>query len=186
MATEKQIGEYSKIIYDTAVAGTKNTKGLPPPLALLLVAQAKHETGNFTSRAFLEGRNAFGYSFVRGGVYQLPEPGRIADNGQPLAKYASLQDSTREVVDWIGRRQREGKFPIDLSIITTAEQYARYLKAANYYGDSLDNYTRGLKRWFVELGDAIRRNPGASAGVALFVIGMLALLVWRGKVYAVK
>ena len=143
---------------------------------MLLVAQAKHETGNFTSNGFRLGNNAFGYSYVRGGAWQLPTPGRIADNGQPLAQYASVEDSTREVVDWIYRRVREGKFPSDLASITSPDKYALLLKQSGYYGDTLQNYSSGLRRFLADLvPEAVRDNPGAT--LLLTVLG--GFIAWR-------
>lgn len=131
------------IIYNTARAG-----GIPAALSLLLIAQAKHETGNFTSNFFKQYNNAFGYSYVPGGKWQLPAGGSIADNGKPIAAYSTLANSVNEIVDWIKRRQNEGKFPADLSTITGPDQYAQLLKSAGYYGDTLANYARGLRSFF--------------------------------------
>ena len=164
------------IIFQTATAGTPVNKGLPATLANLLVAQAAHETSNFTSRFFRDYNNAFGYSYA-GSRYQSGAGG-IADNGQPIGVYPSVADSTREVVDWIYRRQREGKFPADLATITTPEQYAKLLKDAGYYGDTLSNYTAGLKRFFVNLYQEIGKPPIAGA---LLVIGLLLILALRKK-----
>jgi flagellum-specific peptidoglycan hydrolase FlgJ len=121
--------------------------GIPDALSRLMVAQAAHETGDFTSNFFKRYNNAFGYSYVKGAKWQLPEPGTIADNGLPIAAYASVENSTMEVVDWIKRRVNEGKFPA-LNTITSPEQYAQLLKSAGYYGDTVSNYLRGLKRYF--------------------------------------
>lgn len=140
-----------QVIYSTAIGG-----GMPPILAALMVAQAAHETGNFTSRFFKEYNNAFGYSYA-GSKYQLG-PGPLADNQQPIARYASVQDSTLEIVAWIKRRQQEGKFPSDLSAITSPDQYAGLLKAAGYYGDTLANYAAGLKRYYTAVMEMIREN----------------------------
>lgn len=177
MATSPAIQAIENRIYSAALDGTPtNSKGLPPSLALLLVAQAKHETGNFTSSAYKLGNNAFGYSYVSGAKWQLPAPGRIADNGLPLAQYANVEDSTKEVVDWIYRRVREGKFPADLATITSAERYASLLKQAGYYGDTLSNYTTGLKRFLADLvPEAVKDNPGT----VLLLTALGAFIAWR-------
>jgi uncharacterized FlgJ-related protein len=132
-----------QIIYSTAKAD-----GMPDQLALLIVAQSKHETGDYTSNLFKKYNNAFGYSYVSGAKYQLPTPGTIADNGKPIAAYANVQDSTHEITAWIKRRQKDGKFPKDLATITTATQYAQLLKNAGYYGASLTEYLNGLIRFY--------------------------------------
>jgi len=170
MATQTEINNISYRIRAAAIVGTdKNPKGVPALLADLMVAQAKHETGNFTSRAFLQDNNAFGYSFVPGGYWQLG-PGLIADNGKPVARYATIEDSTAEIVDWIYRRISEGKFPANLNDITTPDQYAQLLKGAGYYGDTLQNYLEGLRRWFV-------LNTGSDA---LLILG-LALALYAAR-----
>jgi len=169
MPTQSEIQDFSYRIRSAAIVGTdKNPKGVPPVLADLIVAQAKHETGNFSSRAFLQDNNAFGYSYVAGAYWQIG-PGIIADNGQPVARYASIEDSTAEIVDWIYRRIAEGKFPANLNDITTPDQYARLLKGAGYYGDTVSNYLEGLRRWFV-------LNTGSDAILILgLALGLYAL-----------
>lgn len=164
------------IIFQTARAGTATNPGLPATLANLLIAQAKHETGNYTSRFFTQYNNAFGYSYA-GSKYQTG-PGPTADNGQPIGVYGSLADSVREIVDWIYRRVREGKFPADLSTIQTPEQYAALLKSAGYYGDTLANYTRGLKNFFLNLYQEIEKPAGI---VTLAVIGVLVYFALQRK-----
>jgi len=56
---------YDQLIYDAALKG-----GFNPTSAKLVVAQAKHETCNYTSNVFKKNNNLFGMKFV----------------GQPLAK----------------------------------------------------------------------------------------------------
>jgi hypothetical protein len=132
-----------QIIYQTALSS-----GIPQPLALLIVAQSKHETGDYTSNAFTLFKNAFGYAYVPGALLQVG-PGLVADNGQPVAAYASVADSAKEMVNWIFRRVNEGRFP-DLTTITDPDQYAQLLKNCGYYGDSVSNYTAGISRWFTD------------------------------------
>lgn len=162
MPTTSEITNFDSIIFDTARKGTAvNPNGLPPALSFLVVAQAKHETGNYTSNAFRSGNNAFGYSYVPGAKYQLPAPGAIADNGQPLARYDSLANSTKEIVDWIYRRKNEGSFPSNLATITDPAQYANLLKSAGYYGDTVLNYTNGLLRYLKQLPASVKFGFGS-------------------------
>jgi len=158
-------------IYKTATGGTPvNPAGVPSTLANLIVAQAKHETGNFTSNFFKKYNNAFGYSYVAGARYQLPKGGTIADNGLPIAAYKDVEDSTREIVDWIYRRKRGGMFPDDLTTIQTPEQYANLLKGAGYYGDSVSNYLRGLKNYFIN-------SPAKAATGTIIFIAAIFLII---------
>lgn len=140
------MSSYADRIFAQARAGTDiNPAGLPLDLAELVVAQARHETADFTSRIFREQNNAFGYSYS-GSRYQVGG-GAIADNGLQSAIYPTPENSVKEIVDWIYRRRNEGVFPNDLSTITTPQLYANLLKRAGFYGDTVANYTAGLLRY---------------------------------------
>jgi len=169
MATAAQITAFSNDVYTTAKAGTPtNPRGVPDTLAALMVAQAKHESGNFSSNLFQKYNNAFGYSYPASGPSKwMIGAGSIADNGRPIAAYKNIQDSTREIVDWIYRRVKEGKFPANLDTIRTPEEYALLLKNAGYYGDTFANYFRGLTSFF---------KAPAGQGVAALV--GVSVLVW--------
>lgn len=164
---ESQI--YSAALQKLQGLGFPNARAL----ALLMVAQAKHETNGFTSPVFKKNNNAFGYKYVKGAKYQLgagsaapPSEGR-----QPYAKYATVADSAREVAAWIGRRKKY------FLLVNTKEQYARELKRQGYYGrfpgmtdeQSITNYLGGLKKYY----DAtIAPNTGGVA-VALALAGVM-------------
>lgn len=136
-----------------ALAGTDNNPGLPQPLAGFLVDQSAHETNGWTSNFFVNNNNCFGYSCSSSSQYQNGCSSGNADNGVQVGNYDSIEDSVSEIIDWIYRRVAQGKFPSDLSTITTSDQYAQLLKAAGYYGDSSSNYAAGLKRWAQNLAD---------------------------------
>lgn len=119
--------------------------GVPDTLAKLIVAQSKHETGNYMSNAFLRNKNLFGYKYVG---QKNATQGIKSSESDYYANYVSIDDSVTELVNWIKRRQKEGKFPANLASITTAETYATLLKNANYYGDKLQVYVNGLKKFF--------------------------------------
>jgi uncharacterized FlgJ-related protein len=151
------------IIYNTAVAD-----GMPATLATFIVAQAKHETGNFQHRFFTQGNNAFGYSWVSGNdKWQLPDPGPVADNGVRIAQYATVQNSVHELTDWIKRRQAQGKFPRNLKEITTPESYAWYLKNSGYYGASYTLYSDRLRYWYDRLPPLVKGGGLLLIGAAL-------------------
>lgn len=141
--------------------------GMPERLALFIVAQARHETGNYSHRFFTDYKNAFGYSYYPGSDWQLFPPGTIADNGAPIARYSSVDRSVHELTSWIKRRQAEGKFPADLTQITTAEQYSSLLKSAGYYGASLSTYTAGILRALENIGEIVVSGKGAVLGLVI-------------------
>lgn len=136
----------STMSIEKRIKATARKEGMPDNIARLLVAQAKHETGNFTSNAYRNNNNLYGYKYVPGGYLQISE-GITSSEGNAYAAYASIEDSVRVVCRWIRKRQAEGKFPADLSGLTI-ESYAQYLKNAGYYGDTVANYTQGLKKYY--------------------------------------
>ncbi len=127
---------------DSIIMRTAKEMGMPLNMQRLLVAQAKHETGNFTSNAYKLNKNLYGYKYIPGASYQMYK-GITSSEGNAYAAYASIEDSVREVCAWIKRRQSEGKFPKDLSVID-APTYAQLLKNSGYYGDTVAVYTKGL------------------------------------------
>lgn len=133
------------IKHETIILRTTIKAGIPKSLALLIVAQAKHETNNFTSKVFQENNNAFGYKYIKGATLQL-EHGRMSPEGNAYAHYKNLKNSTKEIIAWIYRRVKEKKFP-NLDTIKTPQQYAIYLKITGYYTDTIHNYTMGLKKF---------------------------------------
>lgn len=165
----------ANIIYNTA-----RNAGFPDTLARLMVAQAQHETGNFTSNFFKKYNNAFGYSYVRNGKWQLPTAGTIADNGAPIAAYASIENSTMEVVEWIKRRITQGVFPA-VDKIDSPQVYAELLKKANYYQDKLENYLRGLKSFYNAGANFATSTEGKILVTTFIIAGVLYYIYTDNK-----
>lgn len=122
-------------------------QGMPENMQRMLVAQAKHETGNFTSNAYLQDNNLYGYKCLVSNISVHKSCGRGSSEGNPYAHYDKIEDSVIEICNWIKRRISEGKIPNSLSAITI-DTYAQYLKNAGYYGDTVANYTMGLKKYY--------------------------------------
>jgi len=160
-----------QVIYNQAIKGTNNNPGLPVSLANLLVSQAKHETGNFTSNFFKNYNNAFGYSYNQNSSYQIA-PGTIADNGIKIAAYRNIADSTKEVIDWIYRRVNDGSFPKNLNTIVSPEQYVLLLKKAGYFTDTITNYLTGLKKYFTQVLQIFEKPT------ALVFLGIVSIAVY--------
>lgn len=173
-----------QLIYNTAAKD-----GMPSTLASLLVDQSQWETGNYQHRFFTVGNNAFGYSYNPDSKWQLDKGGPNADNGVPIAQYASVENSVHEITDWIKRRQKDGKFPADLTMITAPDQYAQLLKSAGYYQAEESIYSNGLAAYFYSavknFKEVITNNPGktflAIAGLVL-IGGAVVIYINRKKV----
>ena len=126
----------AKTIYDTAIS-----MGMPNNTALLIVAQAKHETGNFTSKTFLQNHNCFGYKFVAGAKYQ-DGAGRTSTEGDPYAKYKSVVESTQEICAWLKRHIS------NYAKLKTPLEYATALKNVGYYGAPISQYVHGTSSYY--------------------------------------
>jgi uncharacterized FlgJ-related protein len=120
-------------------------EGMPARLADLIAAQSQHETGNYTSGVFQLNNNCFGYKYVG---QKIATKGGASPEGDSYARYKSIEDSVTEITGWIKRRQAEGKFPEDLALIQTPEQYATLLKRSGYFGAPMNEYIKGLTRWY--------------------------------------
>jgi uncharacterized FlgJ-related protein len=170
MATPQQI------IYDTAMKA-----GLSDTTAKLLVGQSAHETGNWTSNAYKNHNNGFGYTYYAGSKWQTGNKGLIADNNQPVADYKTLSDSTNELVDWLKRRQAEGKFKID--DLNTPEKYAKALKDNAYYGASYGTYLKGMisgiQKWAGNL--TTTKKVGIGSVLILGTIFYIAFRYFKNK-----
>jgi uncharacterized FlgJ-related protein len=145
--------EASQRIYNQAIAGSDNNPGLPATLANFLVGQSANETAGWTSDFFVNNNNCFGYSCDSGSQYQDGCSAGNADNGVQVGNYDSIEDSTKEIVDWIYRRVSDGKFPSDLTTITSADQYATLLKNAGYYQSAESSYAANISAWLSKLGN---------------------------------
>src|SRR5574337_72677 len=149
-----------QIVYSTAL-----NDGMPNILALLITAQAKHETNNFTSNIFLNCNNAFGYK-VFGNATACP-----ANPDYEL--YPNLSASTHEITAWIKRRLNEGNFPA-LDTITTPQYYSTLLYQNGYFTDSINNYTNGLIAWF-------KSSIPLNNSLPLYIAGGLFLFMFIKK-----
>jgi hypothetical protein len=138
--------EYTDKVISVAMAN-----GMPLQLSKLMACQSAFETGNFSNHAFLKSFNGFGYKHVDGAKLQLAKPAVHSTESDYYAAYPSFENSIKEVCLWIGRRQKEAKFPKDLVSIQTPEQYAHLLKACGYYGGKEVDYANGVANYMKQL-----------------------------------
>jgi len=129
------------------VITTAMTHGMPLQLSKLLACQSAFETENWTSNAFKKSNNGFGYKHVDGAKLQLPKPSVHSTESDFYAAYANFEDSIYEICLWIGRRQKQTKFPQDLVSIQTPEQYASLLKSCGYFGGKEEDYAEGIANY---------------------------------------
>lgn len=152
-------------MYDQLIYNIARASGFPDNFSRLLVAQCRHESAYkgipYNSPVFLANNNFNGYKFVG---QKIAKKGSLSPEGDYYAKYAKVEDSAKELINWIKRRQLEKKFPADLSTINTPAKYAELLKNAGYYGDNVKNYTNGLIRWLKKV------NVSAVSLLPIFIL----------------
>jgi uncharacterized FlgJ-related protein len=160
-----------KQIYDQGIK-----RGLTSTVANLLVAQARFESADYTSNVYKKNNNLFGYKFVgqagatRGSEAPKSEWPNANTKGY-YAKYTSVENSANEVINWLFRRQQEGKFLVNQ--LTTAGKYAAGLKAGNYYGSSAAEYGNGLTAKLKKID--FTSGSGATMAGALPIILIVGL-----------
>lgn len=147
--------------------------GMPETLAEFITAQAAHETDGFTSDIFQACNNCFGYKWVGQSTALGPCPGHPA-----YAAYSSVEQSTDEMCKWIKRRVSDGSFPPALTSITTYTQYAALLKNANYFEDTLSNYTAGIGYWLQQLN-----FTAVAAGGGLLLVAAALVWIFRKRIF---
>lgn len=169
--------DYAQVIYSTAKG-----EGFSDTLSNNIVAQARHETGNFKSNAFLKHNNAFGYSYVKDSPYQTNKQGLVADNKRPVADYATVADSTRELIAWLKRREREGKLVI--AKMEDPAEYAAALKRNGYFTDKESTYLSAMKKWLAESKVWYEQQPKYQQMLIQGGIGLVGVTLISAFVYS--
>lgn len=164
--------------FDERIYNKALNDGMPQLLSTFIVAQARHETGNYTSNVFKTCNNAFGYKYVGQNLSLGPCTGSPENDN--YAKYSGLETSVQELTAWIKRRQNENKFPKDLSTITTPDKYAALLKQSGYYGASEAEYLKGLVAALLKIGEAAA--PQTNTGLFLILLA-LGIVIWRKRIF---
>lgn len=112
-------------------------EGLSLGMAEIVVAQARHESGNFTSPIFEENWNPFGMKRPR-----LRKTTAIGSN-RGHAVYPSLSDAVLDYVFYLRARQ----IPFDIESVS---EFVIVIKNKGYFEDSYRNYVRGVRGFFEE------------------------------------
>lgn len=136
-----------QLVYDTAIS-----EGYNPTVAKLIVAQARLESGNYSSHVFQSDNNMFGMKYVgqplasRGTLAPVSEQtcgGKC--NEDYYAKYASPADSVKDVVGRLFKITRDGIGFNEINTSTSPLDYAQKLKQRGYFGIAALTYAAGLE-----------------------------------------
>lgn len=130
---------YDQQIYEGAIKG-----GTTQALAKLMVAQARHETGNYSNYQTRKNNNVFGFKYSPNSQYS--KKGNISPEGDYYAYYQSLEYA---ILDYIGRWMNMsasggGTRLQEFNQISDTTSYAIKLKSYGYYGAPVNEYISGL------------------------------------------
>lgn len=104
-----------------------------------LVAQAKHETANFTSNVYKTNNNMFGMNVPSRRPFEGTAGTKTPEGGN-YAKYVDDEQSARDMVLWL----RFTKFP---SWVANTSVFVDELVKRNYFTDDRENYLKALQAW---------------------------------------
>jgi hypothetical protein len=109
--------------------------GFKPQQARFITAQAGHETGNFTSKVYLENNNCFGMK--NPSIRKTFATG--TKNGH--ATFSSLADCVKDFLLYY-------KFVSLLEVYSSIDEYVKALKARKYFEADLNQYIAGCVRFY--------------------------------------
>jgi len=107
-----------------------------------IVAQAKHETNNFTSNVYLKDHNMFGMKWINGARGQIATKGLKSPDG-PDDYYAHFESDSAGVIDLLKLFEAK-KFPVS---VEDGNEFASELKKRGYFGAPLEAYQNRINYW---------------------------------------
>jgi uncharacterized FlgJ-related protein len=173
---------YDQEIYNGAIKG-----GATPALATLLVAQARHETGNYSNKQTKVNNNLFGFKYSPNSKFS--KRGNISPEGDPYAKFDTVGDSIQEyVVRYMGKNSKEGGTRLqEFNKIQPKDTttFANKLKGYGYYGAKVSEYINGLNGALTRIKIVAFYNQNKMAVNSTVGIG-LVLLAYATYLYIKK
>jgi len=177
---------YDQLIYEAALKG-----GFTPTSAKLVVAQARHETGDYKSNVLNKNNNLFGMKFVgqalatRGTSAPKSEWGCGGKcNSDFYSKYANVSDSVQDLINRNLKFTRNGVTFEQLKNATDSTTYANLLKKRGYYGATATIYDSGLKRALnklniVEMAKQVVKSKRGQFVLGLTLVGVGLLIYYK-------
>ena len=183
--------DYDQLIYDAAIKG-----GFTPTSAKLVVAQARHETGNYTSNVFIKNNNLFGMKYVgqplatKGTQAPKSEWGCGGQcNSDFYSKYNNVQDSVQDLINRNLKITRNGVTFEQLKNATDSTTYATLLKKRGYYGATTSVYDSGLKNALLkisvkasEIYNKNKKTSDLTIGIVLIAVAVyISYFIYKKK-----
>lgn len=179
-------------IYNAAIK-----QGANKYLAKLVVAQARHETGNYGNKQTKENNNIFGFKYSRNS--QFAKEGNISPEGNAYAKYDSIENAINDyfVRYWgLNANDKSGRtrlqhFNSEIQSVDTTK-FATMLKSYGYYHtpsnqtveQSIGIYVKGLNSALtkIKVVEFVENNKGyIFTGIGLLTLGIGILIYKKTK-----
>lgn len=155
-------------------------------LSALAMAQAQHESSNFTSPLCTRYNNCIGYTYYSLSAWQAgPASDQPEEAGyNPYARYLNFANCGGELADWIHRRK--GSF----IGVNSVEQYATLMHNYKYYTAPVSEYVAGMSQYYdrpdTETLDASQPPEGAAIVASVKkvpIIYVVLAMIIGGLVY---
>ena len=148
MLSSTQVGSASKnefreshsmiINYESEIRDVLESEGLEPFVVDLLIAQSKHESGNYKN-SLTKYNNVFARHYHKNDTFAT-SAGAEAEGHSRFAKYPTLRNATLSQISYLKRKNYSFNWK-------TTSQYAVELKEKRYYEAPVEEYTAALKRF---------------------------------------
>lgn len=191
-----------QMIYDTALE-----QGFNPIAAKLIVAQARFESADYTSKVFKANNNTSGMKYIgqrqknatRGTLVPSNEQrcGGGCD-GDYYAKFYTVKDAINDKIVRLYNINMDGVTPQQLKDSTSAEEFARLLKKRRYYGfgtygtpqaeTDIRNYANGMKAKLLKINvlEFYKKNKNiinyGTIGIVLIGLSIYTYYLKRKKI----
>ncbi len=143
---------HAELVHQTLVGGAPGICVVSERLAMIIVAQARWETGDFKSKLFREHNNAFGMMSARRRPTTSLGPLAWAEGRPGYASYPTVQDSALDLLLWLEICGISG-LPTDVTARGPKAEvrwYIRTIKSKKYFTDNLRHYCLGTTFYYVK------------------------------------
>lgn len=135
------------------------------------MTQGAHESDGYNSKVFISDNNPTGIKYIGKPLTQInAKRGTLSPEGNHYAHFASLDDWARDYIRILSKAKSN-----PLAATDTAD-FAKRLKAAGYYTDTVENYVNGLKAWGKKMGTIV--SPMIDNGTLLTLFAVVAIVFY--------
>lgn len=132
---------YELIVYKELLRNKVDTA-----MARIIVAVARHESANFTSKLFLQTKNVFGMTYPPKRTSLATGYKVYSDNGNKR-KFCTFRTTTSSTTDFV-LYLKHWNYPLD---IKTPEKMVKTMKSKRYFEASEIVYLRAIKKHLSQL-----------------------------------